>query len=105
MGYSPNRLAAALSETESTCGTSPRTHTEEVYDLYMAELDMKSVKRALRDWEHFCNRVRPHHSLDLLSPAEYLYKHHQGLVPISKPSHSAEGIHKLDHQFVTMLEC
>jgi transposase len=32
-------------------------------------------------------RVRPHHSLDLMSPAEYLYKHHQGLVPLSKLSH------------------
>jgi transposase InsO family protein len=64
-----------------------RTHTEEFYDLYMGELDLKSVNRALRDWENFYNRVRPHHSLDLMSPAEYLYKHHQGLVPISKLSH------------------
>lgn len=64
-----------------------RTHTEEFYDFYMGELDLKSVNRALRDWEHFYNRVRPHHSLDLMSPAEYLYKHHQGLVPLSKLSH------------------
>ncbi len=27
-----------------------RTHTEEFYDLYMGELDLKSVNRALLDW-------------------------------------------------------
>lgn len=64
-----------------------RTHTEEFYELYMGELDLKSVNKALREWENFYNRVRPHHSLDLMSPAEYLYKHHSGLVPISKLSH------------------
>jgi putative transposase len=64
-----------------------RTHTEEFYDLYMGELDLNSVNRALRDWENFYNRVRPHHSLDLLSPAEYLFKYHSGLVPIAKLSH------------------
>jgi putative transposase len=64
-----------------------RTHTEEFYELYMGELDLKSVNRALREWENFYNRVRPHHSLALMSPAEYLYKHHQGLVPLSKLSH------------------
>ena len=64
-----------------------RTHTEEFYDLYMGDLDLMSINRALREWENFYNRVRPHHSLDLMSPAEYLYKHHQGLVPLSKLSH------------------
>lgn len=64
-----------------------RTHTEEFYELYMGELDLKSVNRALREWENFYNRVRPHHSLDLMSPAEYLYTYHQGLVPLSKLSH------------------
>lgn len=64
-----------------------RTHTEEFYDFYMGALDLKSVNCALRDWENFYNRVRPHHSLDLMSPAEYLYKYHSGLVPISKLSH------------------
>jgi transposase InsO family protein len=64
-----------------------RTHTEEFYDLYMGELDLKSVNHALLEWEHFYNTVRPHHSLDLLSPAEYLYKHHPGLAPPSQLSH------------------
>jgi len=64
-----------------------RTHTEEFYEHYMGDLDLKSINRALREWENFYNRVRPHHSLDLMSPAEYLYKHHQGLVPLSRLSH------------------
>lgn len=64
-----------------------RTHREEFYELYLGELDLKSINRALREWENFYNRIRPHHSLDLMSPAEYLYKHHQGLVPLSKLSH------------------
>jgi len=64
-----------------------RTHTEEFYDLYMGELDLKSVNEALREWEHFYNTVRPHHSLDLKTPAEYLYEYHSELAPIPKPSH------------------
>ena len=64
-----------------------RTHTEEFYDLYMGELDLKSVNEALREWEVFYNTVRPHHSLDLKTPAEYLYEYHSDLAPIPKPSH------------------
>ncbi|TET35692.1 MAG: hypothetical protein E3J69_04895, partial [Anaerolineales bacterium] len=64
-----------------------RTHTEEFYDLYMGELDLKSVNEALRDWEVFYNTVRPHHSLDLKTPEEYLYEYHSDLAPIPKPSH------------------
>ena len=64
-----------------------RTHSEEFYDLYMGELDLKSVNEALLEWEHFYNNVRPHHSLDLMTPAEYLYENHSNLAPIPKPSH------------------
>lgn len=64
-----------------------RTHTEEFYDLYMGELDLKSVNAALREWENIYNTVRPHHSLDLKTPAEYLYEHHSLSAPIPKPSH------------------
>jgi putative transposase len=64
-----------------------RTHTEEFYDLYMGDLDLTSVNEALRDWEYFYNMVRPHHSLDLQTPAEYLYENHSDLAPIQKPSY------------------
>jgi len=64
-----------------------RTHTEEFYDLYMGELDLKSVNDALRDWENSYNTVRPHHSLDLRTPAEYLYERHSSEALLPKPSH------------------
>jgi transposase InsO family protein len=64
-----------------------RTHTEEFYDLYMGELDLKSVNDALREWEYFYNNIRPHHSLDLKTPAEYLCEYHSGMVSIPKSSH------------------
>jgi transposase InsO family protein len=64
-----------------------RTHTEEFHDLYMGELDLKTFSEALREWETFCNTVRPHHSLDLQTPAEHLYENHAELAPIPKPSH------------------
>jgi putative transposase len=64
-----------------------RTHTEEFYDLYMGELDLKSVNQALREWEIFYHTVRPHHSLDLRTPAEYLDGCRSGLARFRKPSH------------------
>lgn len=64
-----------------------RTHTEEFYDLYMGELDLKSVNEALREWEIFYNTVRPHHSLDLKTPSEYLCECHSGLAPALQSSH------------------
>lgn len=64
-----------------------RTHTEEFYDLYMGELDLTSVNKALREWESFYNTVRPHHSLDLRTPQEYLQECHSGLDPSPELSH------------------
>jgi transposase InsO family protein len=64
-----------------------RTHSEEFYDLYMGELDLHSVNKALLEWEYFYNNVRPHHSLALMTPGEYLYENHSNLAPIPKPSH------------------
>jgi len=64
-----------------------RTHSEEFYDLYMGELDLKHVNAALKEWERTYNTIRPHHSLDLMTPAEYLRKHHLGLAPPEILSH------------------
>jgi transposase InsO family protein len=58
-----------------------RTHAEEFYDYYMGDLDLKSINAALREWESFYNTVRPHHSLDLRTPAEYLRENYSGLAP------------------------
>lgn len=64
-----------------------RTHCEEFYDLYTGELDLKSVNAALQEWECTYNTRRPHHSLGLLTPAEYLLQHHSGMVLHEKLSH------------------
>lgn len=53
-----------------------RTFAEEVYDLYLGELDIKRVDEARRDWQVFYNTVRPHHLFDLKTPAEYLSEYH-----------------------------
>jgi putative transposase len=64
-----------------------RTHTEEFHDRYFGELDLGSVNQAMREWEYIYNHVRPHYSLDLKTPAEYLSQHHPGLAPAAQLSH------------------
>jgi putative transposase len=64
-----------------------RTHTEEFYDRYLGELDLKSLNEGLQKWEGIYNTVRPHHSLDLMTPQEYLNEYHTGLAPPQKLSH------------------
>ena len=64
-----------------------RTHTEEFHDRYMGELEMKEMNRAMRQWEQTYNHVRPHYSLDLMTPAEYLASHFQGSAPTAQMSH------------------
>lgn len=56
-----------------------RTHAEEFYELYQGGLDMRSINRALRQWEAVYNTIRPHRSLDKKTPAEYLRRHHPGM--------------------------
>jgi len=64
-----------------------RTHTEEFHDRYMGELDLRSLNEAMREWEHVYNHVRPHYSLDLMTPAEYLSLHHPEIAPLAQLSH------------------
>ena len=45
---------------------------EEFYNFYDGELTMGPLNRALREWEAFYNKERPHQSLGMLSPMEYL---------------------------------
>lgn len=58
-----------------------RTHTEEFHDRYMGELDLKQLNQAMRQWEYVYNHIRPHYSLALRTPAEYLAECHQELTP------------------------
>ena len=64
-----------------------RTHTEEFYEVYDGDLEIKTLGRALRAWEHKYNFIRPHYALDGRTPAEYLNECHPDLVPILQLSH------------------
>ncbi len=53
-----------------------RTHTEEFWECYEGDLDLPSVRPALRAWERVYNTYRPHQSLAGLTPEEYLAQYH-----------------------------
>ncbi len=55
-----------------------RTHTEEFWECYDEDLELETVRPALRRWEDTYNTYRPHQSLAYLTPAEYLTKCHPG---------------------------
>ena len=49
-----------------------RTHTEEFYELTACSLQIPTLNRELRAWEHVYNTVRPHQALGYLTPHEFL---------------------------------
>lgn len=53
-----------------------RTYTEEFWECYEGDLDLPSVRPALRAWERLYNTYRPHQALAFLTPAEYLAQYH-----------------------------
>ena len=57
-----------------------RTHTEEFWERYEGDLDLPSVRPALRAWEHLYNTFRPHQALAGRTPQEYLLECHPELV-------------------------
>ncbi len=52
-----------------------RTHLDEFYALREPESDLESLNKDLRSWEWVYNNVRPHRSLDNLSPRQYIERH------------------------------
>jgi putative transposase len=50
---------------------SNRTHREEFYEVYDVDLDLEEHNRQLAQWEHTYNYIRPHQSLDYLTPYQY----------------------------------
>ena len=62
-----------------------RTHQEEFYQVYAADLQLEPLNQALQAWEHTYNTVRPHQSLDGMTPAEYIQAHYPQVIP--KSSH------------------
>lgn len=53
---------------------SNRTHTEEFYEVNEFSLDIPVLNQQLREWEKVYNTIRPHQSLDYLTPLEYITK-------------------------------
>ncbi len=50
---------------------SNRTHREEFYEVYDVDLDLEGHNKQLAEWERIYNYVRPHQSLDYLTPNQY----------------------------------
>ena len=53
---------------------SNRTSREEFYEVEDLALVMEELNRHLEEWEYTYNYVRPHQTLDYLTPNEYYHK-------------------------------
>jgi transposase InsO family protein len=49
-----------------------RTHTEEFYKVTDSDFDIMPINQALLNWEMIYNTIRPHQSLNYLTPHKYL---------------------------------
>ena len=49
-----------------------RMHVEEFYQVYADDWEIPVMNKVLEEWERIYNQVRPHHSLDNLTPKEYI---------------------------------
>jgi putative transposase len=49
-----------------------RTHTEEFYEITDTSFEMKALNESLLKWEIIYNTVRPHQSLQYLTPKQFL---------------------------------
>jgi len=58
-----------------------RTHLEEFYQVYDYGLDLDSLNVTLAEWIRIYNYVRPHQSLDNLTPAEYIQRYYPQFAP------------------------
>ena len=48
------------------------THTEEFYEVTDTDFDIQSLNQALLKWEKVYNTIRPHQSLNYLTPQKFL---------------------------------
>ncbi len=58
-----------------------RTHVEEFYQVYADDWDIPTLNNVLQEWERVYNFVRPHASLDNLTPYEYIQSHYPKCLP------------------------
>ena len=49
-----------------------RTHTEEFWEVTLAEPTLEGYRAELRRWEQVYNTIRPHQALDYLTPMEFV---------------------------------
>jgi len=49
-----------------------RTHTEEFYEVTDSSFNLGELRAELLEWERTYNTVRPHQSLNYLTPLEFL---------------------------------
>ena len=61
-----------------------RTHTEEFYEVNECAWTVKELNQQLIEWERVYNTVRPHQSLNYLTPLQFLQQH--GIVSKNYPS-------------------
>ena len=54
-----------------------RTHTEEFYEITDSDFSINDLKPKLLHWELRYNTVRPHQSLNYLTPYEFLQRHNK----------------------------
>jgi len=45
---------------------------EEFYQVYADNWEIPVMKKVLEEWERIYNQVRPHYSLNNLTPKEYI---------------------------------
>ncbi|MBI4823958.1 MAG: transposase [Nitrospirae bacterium] len=62
---------------------SNRTHTEEFYEVYNCSWVVPELNKELLQWEHTYNCIRPHKSLGLKTPLQFLQDH--GIIHDYKP--------------------
>ncbi len=60
-----------------------RTHLDEFHAFHEPESDLESLNKSLRAWKWVYNHVRPHRSLDNMSPKQYIDTNYPQLPPTS----------------------
>ena len=80
------RPASQLSQTPWTRGTGPAVPCRGVLWAISRDVETAPFNQSLLEGENAYNTVRPHRSLEGLTPAKYLHQRHPDLVPV-QPSH------------------